>query len=153
MSTFDGFIGSKVLEATKWTIVNDVTPTSGNIFTCSLTMLYSPGFKTRPLAEAPKTEYEYDDVTKTQVMVNGPDDDNIVYCAPVPGNIVIENLSAIQPYLNTARYALAAGAVRTMGGIILPANWKIIAWASKPDLSISIFGVEGRATPYRSSKV
>lgn len=152
MADFDGFIGAKVLTPGVWNVINTKNPAPGFIFTASATMTYSPGFKIRDLNQANATTYDENE-DGLFMPTAGPDDDCVLYLAVVPKNTNLKTLEDVQPYLNTTRYSLAAAVTRIVNGLILPAGFDIIAYSSKPDLSINVFGVEGRAAAYKSTTI
>lgn len=152
MADFDGFIGAKVLTPRVWNVVNSKSPRAGNIFTASVKMVYSPGFALRDINQVNLAAYEQGD-DGLYKMVSGPDDDTNVYVAVVPETTDLTSLDAIQPYLDTSRYSLAATVVRVVNGLIIPAGFNVVAYTPKPDLTVNIFGVEGRASPFKATSV
>ena len=110
MSDFTGFIGSSVLPAATWTKIGNVTPATGDMFTAIVSTLYSPGFSTRQLNDAPSAVFTKngDDIME---LTGGHDGDTIIYIAVMPGDVDTSVRANVQPYLRTGRYALAAGTV------------------------------------------
>ena len=151
MDEFSGFIGAKVLTPNTWNVVNSISPATDSIFTFSLRMCFSPGFSVRDLNEMPNTDFTKNKETGIYEITGGIDGDALVHVALTPGNVNTNNLSAIQPYLIAPRYVLAAGVVRVETGFLMPAGWKIIAYTPNPDVSINVFGVEGRATRFKAT--
>ena len=143
---FNGNIGAKVLVKNTWTKVNQTSPATNDIFTATAHMLYSPGFLTRPLDEMPAVVYETT-ADGIKVPVSG-DTQALLYYAVIPYGIDVNVKTDIQPYLRTARYVLQAGVVRQETGILIPGGWDVYAWTDKNDLSMQLYGVEGRASRF-----
>lgn len=147
MPDFNGFIGASVLAPNSWTRVGTTTPVAGDIYTATASMLYTPGFTTRDMSEPPTSVFS--DVDGVRVLTGGPDDDAVIYLAVMPDGVDTTNRSVIQPYLKASRYALEAGIVREHSGLLIPAGWYVYAYASKSDVLVNIFGVEGRPTRFK----
>ena len=55
--SFNGFVGAVTLPPGAWTKVGNTTPLTGDMFTVTVSTLYSPGFLTRSLNESKSTEF------------------------------------------------------------------------------------------------
>lgn len=152
MSDFTGFIGSSVLPAATWTKIGNVTPATGDMFTAIVSTLYSPGFLTRQLNDAPSAVFTKND-DGIMELTGGPDDDTIIYIAVMPGDVDTSVRANVQPYLRTGRYALAAGTPREHTGLMIPAGWYVYAYSSKADTTVTVFGVEGRPTRFKRDPI
>lgn len=144
---FTGLIGAVVATPKAWTKVNTVTAALGDVFTATATMVYSPGFTTRALGDPPLTVYETND-DGIKVPVSG-DDSVICHLAVIPNGVDVNNRAAIQPYLQASRYELNAVVVRQQTGLLIPAGFDVYVWASKPDLTVNVYGVEGTPTRFK----
>lgn len=142
---FTGLIGAVVATPNAWTKVNTISAGLDDMFTATVTMVYSPGFTTRELGDPPVTVYETNS-DGIKVPVSG-DDSVVCHLVAIPNGVDINDRAAIQPYLQAARYELNAVVVRQQTGLLLPAGFDVYVWASKPDLTVNVYGVEG--TPRR----
>jgi hypothetical protein len=142
---FTGLIGAVVATPNVWTKVNSISAELDAMFTATATMVYSPGFTTRELSDPPLTVYETND-DGIKVPVSG-DDSVVCHLVAIPNGVDVNNRAAIQPYLQASRYELNAVVVRQQTGLLMPAGYDVYVWASKADLTVNLFGVEG--TPRR----
>lgn len=149
MPDFNGFVGASVLPRQVWTKVGDVSPLIGDMFTVNITMVYSPGFLSRPINDPPHSVFTKNEESEVMELTDGPDDDVIVYFIVAPDGLNTNDLANVQPYLKASRYALEAGAVRDVSGVMIPAGWYVYAYASKSDVTVNIFGVEGKPTRFK----
>ena len=145
---FIGFVGAAVIPAKTWTKVGNITPEPGDIYTATIETLYAPGFTTRDLNAAPEATYTKNDEGVME-LTGGPDDDAVVYVAVMPLGTDTSNKANVQPYLRAARYVLGSGVVRAHTGVMIPAGWYVFVYSSKPDLTVTVFGVEGRPTRFK----
>ena len=145
---FTGFVGANVLPASTWTRVGAITPELGDIFTVNIQTIYAPGFTTRNLNDEPAATYT-PNAEGVMELTGGPDDDTVVYVAVMPVGTDTNDKDAIQKYLIAARYVLGSGVIRAHTGVMIPAGWYVYAYSSKADVSISVFGVEGRPTRFK----
>ena len=150
--SFNGFVGAVTLPPGTWTKVGNTTPLTGDMFTVTVSTLYSPGFLTRTLNESQSTEFTKNS-DGIMELTGGPDDDTIIYVAIMPDGVDTTSNANIQAYLRTARYALAAGTPREHTGLMIPAGWYVYAYSSKADTTVTVFGVEGRPTRFKRDPI
>lgn len=148
---FTGLIGAVVASPNVWTKVNSVSPAQDDMFTATVTMIYSPGFTTRELGDPPLTVYETNS-DGIKVPVSG-DDSVVCHLVAIPNGVDVNNKAAIQPYLQMGRYELNAVVVRQQTGMLLPAGYDLYVWASKPDLTVNAYGVEGSPRRFKRQNV